>query len=97
MKEEKYARAEVFDFQLHQALVEAAGAPLLAQRYNQLVTLTMIGSGTFGDPVQQLEFEGLANHVRLVETIAAGDPDGADRAMREAPAHGGGRQRHPNG
>jgi len=82
LQEEKYAQAAVIDFQLHQEMVSLAELPLLTQRYNQLVSLSMISTGTLDSQWLQMEMSGRSNHVHLVEMIAEGDPEKADLAIR---------------
>jgi DNA-binding GntR family transcriptional regulator len=84
LKAEKYNQAAVTDFQLHQELVASVNLPLLTERYNQLVTLSMISSENLEDSGWlQMELEGQKNHTHLVEALESGDPELAERAIRE--------------
>jgi len=84
LKAGKYNQAAVTDFQLHQELVAAANAPLLTERYNQLVTLSMISTDSWdGASWMREELEGRTNHVHLVDVLEAGSPDEAEQAVRE--------------
>ncbi len=80
---EKYPQAAVIDFQLHREMVASANLPLLTERYNQLVSLSMINTGDLDSNWLHMEMSGRSSHVHLVEMIASGDPDQADRAVRE--------------
>ncbi len=83
MKEGKFAQAAVIDLQLHQEMVAAVNLPLLIERYNQLVSLSMINTGDLDSSWLHMELSGRSSHVHLVEMIAAGDPEKADQAIRE--------------
>jgi DNA-binding GntR family transcriptional regulator len=83
LKAGRFNQAAVTDFQLHRQMVEAANSPLLTERYNQLITLSMINSDGLYTNWLQAELSGHSNHVHLVDMIASGDPAVADRAIRE--------------
>jgi DNA-binding GntR family transcriptional regulator len=83
LKEGKYAQAAVIDLHLHQEMVASANLPLLTERYNQLVSLSMIDTGDLDSTWLHMEMSGRSSHVHLVDMIASGDPEKADLAIRE--------------
>lgn len=83
LKKKKNQEAACVDFELHQELVEAANCPQLADRYEQLATLSMISTGSTWDSAWlHQEIQGHSNHMLLVEAIESGDPRKADQAIR---------------
>jgi len=83
LQAEKLSQAAVTDFQLHQELVAAANTPLLTERYNQLVTLSMISIDSWDPAWIHQELEGRSNHVHLVTILETGTPEQAEQAIRE--------------
>jgi DNA-binding GntR family transcriptional regulator len=83
LQEEKYARAAVIDLLLHQEMVALTNLPLLTEKYNQLVSLSMINTGSLDSDWLYTEMSGPSSHVRLVEMIASRDPEKAEQAVRE--------------
>jgi DNA-binding GntR family transcriptional regulator len=79
----KHPEMVIADLQMHQELVEASSCPLLVERYDQLITLSLITTGTWNSTSWIThELRGSSNHMLLVEAIESGDPDVADRAIR---------------
>lgn len=83
LKAGKYNQAAVIDFQLHREMVEAASSPLLAERYSQLITLSMITTEGQNTDWLRMELSGHSSHIHLVDQIASGDPALADQAVRD--------------
>lgn len=81
--EGKLERAALVDYDLHRQLVKATGSSMLAERFDQVATLAMLAIDTLDSRWVDQEFSGEVSHQALVEAIAGGDPEAADRAVRE--------------
>jgi GntR family transcriptional regulator, transcriptional repressor for pyruvate dehydrogenase complex len=80
------ASARVFDFAFHRAVAEASGNALFAEVLDALEERITAGMGvalgiTGAAPAPRSE-RVLAEHARIYEAIAEGDPDSAEIAMR---------------
>lgn len=83
LEQGKLLEAAYGDFELHQALVQAAKCEILISHYERLATICLLSASgwdysCFGD-----QHVGESScHLTLVEAIASGDPDVAEKAMR---------------
>jgi len=83
LEQGKLLEAAYADFELHQALVQAARCDILIAHYERLATICMLSTrgwdySCFGD-----QHVGDATcHMTLVDAIATGDADTAETAMR---------------
>jgi len=82
LKAGKYEKAAHVDLQIHKTLVDAAGCDAITERYDHLITMSMITTGSWKIAWSHDEFHGPSSHQTLVDAIAQGDPELADRAMR---------------
>lgn len=79
----KYPEAIYTDCEFHRELVALAGSPLLSERFDE-ITLCLVNSTGWNDLSSWAsgETQSPDNHVALVEALAGGKPDRAERAIR---------------
>ena len=78
-----WPKINVLDYKLHRMLVEASGNEMLCETYDRLLTMSMVAFKG-----QSMEcFGGSArdshNHIKLIDNICSGDPEKAEKAVRE--------------
>ena len=75
-------RAAYVDYEFHTHIMKMAGCKPLAEAYDQIATLCMVIKGNLDEGWQKLESRGRTNHGQLVDALAGGKPDKAERAIR---------------
>jgi DNA-binding GntR family transcriptional regulator len=84
LDENNFEEAVVEDFQLHQEIVQSSRCKMLAEKYDQLLTVCLLYSETDDMRFFVKPYPTSTNdHVDLVKAIATGDPDKAERAIRK--------------
>lgn len=82
IRSKEFDQAALQDMAFHQTLVSSAGNELLHQMFDQVVTVAMVVTeGSLSD-WHDAELGGISSHIDLAESIASGDPEQADVAMR---------------
>ena len=73
------------DLHMHQAIVKASDCPLLIERHDQLITMSMLSHGGPWDSRNWITHElmGSGNHIALGKAFESKDPDIVDRAIRD--------------
>jgi len=66
------------DFDFHTTLARASRCKFLAEKIEELAMLTLVGT----DPKLIDHAPDIGTHARVVDSIAMGDPDQAEQAMR---------------
>ena len=76
-------RAAYVDFELHMKIVASSGCKLLVRQYEQIATICLVNRGGWDQDWATRESSGKTSHVRLVEALASGNADKAERAIRQ--------------
>jgi DNA-binding GntR family transcriptional regulator len=80
----KFEEATFEDFQLHLQIVQSSQCKLLFEKYEHLLTVCMLYAENADMRFFSKDYKGSTkNHVALIEAIGTGDPDKAERAIRE--------------
>lgn len=82
LEEQKYEQAAIVDFKFHQDIVNAAGSSSLTKQYDRLSVLFIINTEGLRTKWFHMESWLLTNHLDLVKAIESGDPEKADREIR---------------
>jgi len=84
LREEKYHEAANTDCEFHCELVKQAGNSLMSERFDELV-LSLLSNAAWGDTTITAERESKipVNHTAIVDALASGGVERAERAVRE--------------
>lgn len=74
-------QAAYLDVEFHMKMVALSNCKLLTDKYEQISTMCMVASGEWED-WKGYKATSMESHIRLVDTLASGNPDKAERAIR---------------